>query len=95
MWWETKRIYLDYASSTLPLKEAISAMREVEGLIGNSGGIHTEAVKAKEVLEDARDKVALELGAKSREVVFTSGLTEAINLAVLGFARHLPSPTSQ
>ena len=89
MWWETKRIYLDYASSTLPLKEAISAMREVEGLIGNSGGIHTEAVKAKEVLEDARDKVALELGAKSREVVFTSGLTEAINLAVLGFARHL------
>jgi cysteine desulfurase len=89
MWWGTKRIYLDYASSTLPLKEALAAMRGAEGLIGNPGAIHTEAVTAKEVLEKARDSVARELACKSREVIFTSGLTEAINLAVLGFARKL------
>lgn len=89
MWWGTRRIYLDYASSTLPLKEAISAMRAAEGLIGNPGAIHAEAVEAKGVLEGAREKIALELACKAREVVFTSGLTEAINLAVLGFARKL------
>jgi cysteine desulfurase len=89
MWWGNRRIYLDYASSTLPLKEALSAMREAEGLIGNPGAIHAEAVSAKEVLEKARDKVAHELACKGREVIFTSGLTEAINLAVLGFARKL------
>ena len=89
MWWGNQRIYLDYASSTLPLKEAISAMREAEGLIGNPGGIHAEAVAAKEVLEKARDGVARELACKGREVIFTSGLTESINLAILGFARKL------
>jgi cysteine desulfurase len=84
-----KRIYLDYASSTLPLDEAVAAMREAENLIGNPGAIHSEAVAAKEVLEKARDGVARELACKAREVIFTSGLTEAINLAVLGFARRL------
>lgn len=84
-----KRIYLDYASSTLPLKEALSAMREAEGLVGNPGAIHAEAVRAKEVLEEARDAVARELACKGREVIFTSGLTESINLAILGFARKL------
>lgn len=64
-------------------------MREAEGLIGNPGAIHAEAVAAKDVLENARDKIARELACKSREVVFTSGLTEAINLAILGFARKL------
>lgn len=62
-------------------------MREAEGLIGNPGAIHGEAVAAKEVLEKARDSVARELACKAREVVFTSGLTESINLAILGFAR--------
>lgn len=89
MFWGNRRIYLDYASSTLPLKEALSAMREAEGLIGNPGGIHAEAVAARDVLDRARDGVARELACKGREVIFTSGLTEAINLAVLGFARKL------
>jgi cysteine desulfurase len=89
MFWGNRRIYLDYASSTLPLKEAVSAMREAEGLIGNPGGIHTEALAACDTLDRARDGVARELACKGREVIFTSGLTEAINLAVLGFARKL------
>lgn len=89
MFWGNRRIYLDYASSTLPLKEALSAMRDAEGLIGNPGGIHAEAIAARNVLDRARDGVARELAVKGREIVFTSGLTEAINLAVLGFARKL------
>lgn len=84
-----KRTYLDYASSTLPLKEAVLAMRAAEGLIGNPGGIHAEALAARQVLDTARDGVARELAVKGREIIFTSGLTEAINLAVLGFARKL------
>ncbi len=85
----SRRIYLDHASSTLPLPEAIAAMRAAEGLVGNPGGIHAEAVTAKDELESARDGIARELACKSREIVFTSGLTEANNLAVLGFARKL------
>lgn len=87
MWWGTKRIYLDNASSTLPLQEALSAMRDAERLIGNPGGIHSEALQAKEVLDKARSSIAKELACKGREVIFTSGLTESINLAILGFAR--------
>jgi len=89
MFWGNRRIYLDYASSTLPLKEALAAMREAEGLIGNPGGIHTEALAARDALDMARDGVARELACKGREIIFTSGLTESINLAILGFARKI------
>lgn len=89
MFWGNRRIYLDHASSTLPLKEAITAMRAAEALVGNPGGIHAEALAAKDALEAARDSIARELACKGREVVFTSGLTEANNLAVLGLARKL------
>lgn len=89
MFWGNRRIYLDYASSTLPLKEALFAMRDAEGLIGNPGGIHAEALAARDALDTARDGVARELACKAREIVFTSSLTESINLAILGFARRL------
>lgn len=84
-----RRIYLDCASATEPLKEAFAAMRKAEKFIGNPGAIHAEAVAAKDALEAARGKMARELACKPREVVFTSGLTESINLAILGFARRL------
>ena len=84
-----KRIYLDYASATPVLPGAIAAMREAEGLIGNPGAIHSDGVAAKAALEKARSVIAEELACKSREVVFTSGLTESNNLAILGVARAL------
>jgi len=64
-------------------------MRAAESLVGNPGGIHAEALAAKDALERARQAIAHELACKSRDVVFTSGLTEANNLAVLGVARKL------
>ena len=84
-----RRIYLDYASAPPVLPSAIAAMREAEALLGNPGAIHAEGVAAKKSLEDSRARIAALLGCKSRELIFTSGLTEANNLAILGFAKHL------
>src|SRR3954471_22937124 len=55
------------------------------------GRVHTEGRMARAAPEDARDKVAALLGARSREVVFTSGATEAVNAAVFGAAALQPA----
>ena len=90
MWFSNKRrIYLDHASAPPVLPEASWAMREAENLSGNPGAIHAEGVAAKKSLEDSRTRIASLLGCKGREVVFTSGLTEANNLAIVGFAKRL------
>lgn len=80
---------MDYASSTPLRDEARSAMREAEELYGNPNSIHQDGVRAKKVLEGSRARIAVDLGCKAREIVFTSGITEANNLAILGFARRL------
>ena len=84
-----RRIYLDYASATPLLPQAATAMRDAEMLVGNPGAIHKEAVEAKRALEGARERIALILGVKAREMIFTSGLTESNNLAIIGFAKQL------
>ncbi len=87
MFGQKKRIYLDYASATPMVAEALRAMEEAEKTFGNPGSIHAEGVTAKKILEGAREGIAHELGCKSRQIIFTSGLTEGNNLAILGFAR--------
>lgn len=84
-----KRIYLDYASATPVLPSAARAVKDASRYFGNPGAIHHEAVAAQRVLESSRERIALELGCKTRELIFTSGLTEANNLAVIGRARFL------
>lgn len=84
-----KRVYLDYASAPPVLPEAEEAMREASKLVGNPGAIHREAVEAKACLEKSRETIASLLGIRSREFIFTSGLTESNNLAIVGFAKHL------
>lgn len=84
-----QRIYLDYASATPVCEAAAAAYDAAAALIGNPGSIHVEGVQANRVLENARESIAAEVGCKAREVVFTSGGTEANNLAILGFARQL------
>src|SRR3989344_4048435 len=81
-----KPIYLDYASSTGISAASLRAMRAAETLVGNPNAIHSEGVKAKRELEKARSAIAAELGCKSREIIFTSGITESNNLAILGLA---------
>ena len=81
------RVYLDYASATPISAGALRVMRKAEKLAGNPSSIHKEGVEAKRMLEMSRAQIAAELGCKAREIVFTSGITESNNLAILGFAR--------
>ncbi len=89
MFGRAKRIYLDYASATPVLPEALKAFSDASTEFANPGGIHTEGVAAQRVLARSREQIAAHLGVKAREIVFTSGLTEANDLGIVGFARAL------
>ena len=86
---ETPLHYLDHAATTPLLPEAIEAMAEVThgGLWANPSGGHLLARRARRAADDARDELAELFGALPSEVVFTSGATEANNIAILGAAR--------
>src|SRR4051794_39878606 len=64
--------------------EAREAWLDAVGMLGNPTSIHGAGQAARKVLEDARERLAVTLGAEPIEVVFTSGGTEAINLALKG-----------
>jgi cysteine desulfurase len=79
--------YLDHAATTPIRPEVAEAMASVhERRLGNPTGSHPPSQRARALLEDARDEVAAFLGRDPGEIVFTSGGTEAANLAVLGTA---------
>ena len=84
------RAYLDHAS-TSPLRPvARAAMLEViDGPGADPGRIHVEGMTSRAMLEGARDQVAALLGARAREVVFTSGATESIAAASFGAATRV------
>jgi cysteine desulfurase len=79
--------YLDHAATT-PLRAAARAAMEpwLGGSFGNPTGSHRAARAARRAVDDARDVVADAIGARPSEVVFTSGGTEADNLAIGGVA---------
>ncbi len=78
-------VYLDHAASTPMRPEAVDAMLPfLRDDCGNPSGAHGAARRARAAIDDARDVVAAALGADPAGVVFTSGGTEADNLAVLG-----------
>jgi cysteine desulfurase len=77
------RIYLDHASTSPPRPAVVDALVAALGL-ADPGRVHTEGRIARAVLEEAREKVARLCGTRSRQVIFTSGATEAINAAVYG-----------
>jgi cysteine desulfurase len=84
------RIYLDYNASTPIDHRVAAAMRPfLEYQFGNPSSGHWAAVGAKVALEEARGQVAALLGAESDEIIFTSGGTEANNLALKGVAWSL------
>lgn len=77
-------IYADNAATTKMSKTAINAMLPyLEDLYGNPSSLYEFGQKAKEVLEDARNRIAACLGADAREITFTSGGSEADNQAIL------------
>ncbi|WP_256257366.1 cysteine desulfurase family protein [Nonomuraea pusilla] len=76
--------YLDHAATTPMLPEAIEAMTEQLARVGNPSSLHTAGRRMRRVVEEARETIADALGARPSEVVFTSGGTEADNLAIKG-----------
>src|SRR5690554_4175771 len=77
-------VYLDHAATTPMLPEARDALIGALDLVGNPSSIHSQGQNAKRMLEEAREQVAASLGCDPIEVVFTSGGTESINLALKG-----------
>jgi cysteine desulfurase len=81
-------IYLDYNATTPLCEAARTAMLPfLEGKFGNPSSVHAAGREARAAIDDARDGLADLLGAKAHELIFTSGGTEANNLAILGLAR--------
>lgn len=81
-------IYLDNAATTPMRPEASAAMQPYLGdRFGNPSGIHAVSRRAKDAIEEARERIAAALGAAHPlEIVFTGGGTDADNLAVVGSA---------
>ncbi|MEW9556314.1 cysteine desulfurase family protein [Nonomuraea sp. NPDC050783] len=80
----TPPAYLDHAATTPMLPEAIEAMTEQLRRVGNPSSLHAAGRRTRRVVEEARESIADALGARPSEVVFTSGGTEADNLAIKG-----------
>ena len=80
----SRSVYLDHAATTPMRAEAITAMTEELARLGNPSSLHTAGRRARRVVEESREQLAEVFGARPSEVVFTSGGTEADNLAVKG-----------
>lgn len=80
-------IYLDHSSTTPPCPEAVRKMTEaLTQCWGNPSSLHTRGFEAEKLMTHARGAVARSLGCKPAEIYFTSGGTEANNIALMGAA---------
>ena len=80
-----KRIYLDNAATTFMDPEVLKAMLPFfSDAFGNPSSIHSFGQETRAVVEEARDKIAILISARSEEIVFTGGGTEADNFAIKG-----------
>ena len=85
-----KEIYLDNAATTKLREEVKQEMLNYFDVVyGNPGSFHGKGLEAKNAVEDARERVAKLINAKSREITFTAGGTESINLALKGLAKAM------
>ena len=87
-------VYLDHAATAPMLPAAIAAMTEELAQVGNPSSLHNAGRRARRVVEESREQIAEAVGARPSEVIFTSGGTEADNLAVKGLylARRAADP---
>jgi len=87
-------VYLDNAATAPMLPEAIAAMTEELARLGNPSSLHNAGRRARRIVEESREQIAEAFGARPSEVIFTSGGTEADNLAIKGlfWARRADGP---
>ena len=82
-----KIVYLDNAATTKVNPEVLESFNKTKNLyFANPGSIHIPGQEASRLLEKAREQILNTLGVKDAELVFTSGATEANNLAIKGYA---------
>lgn len=83
-----KEIYLDNSATGQPFPEVVDAVTEtLKKNYGNPSSLHRKGIEAEKILKKARKLTAEKLGVSSREIIFTSGGTEANNIAIQGIAR--------
>ncbi|MFZ5364885.1 MAG: cysteine desulfurase family protein [Patescibacteria group bacterium] len=83
------RVYFDNAATTPVDSEVMKSMLPFfSEKFGNPSSVHSFGQEAEAALSESRDKIAKVLGAKSKEIIFTSGATESNNLAILGVAEY-------
>jgi cysteine desulfurase len=81
---ESEMTYLDHAATTPMHPDAIAAMAEQFARVGNANSLHGSGRAARRVVEESREAIAEALGARPSNIAFTSGGTEADNLAIKG-----------
>ncbi len=81
---EPRPTYLDHAATTPMLRVAAEAMATQLVEVGNASSLHASGRRARRVVEESRETIARAIGARPGDVVFTSGGTEADNLALKG-----------
>ena len=87
---DSKRIYLDYAAAAPVDARVIRVMEPYwSDVFGNPSSVHKEGMSAKNALDTARARIAKILKTRARDIVFTSGGTEANNIAIKGTVAHL------
>jgi cysteine desulfurase len=92
----TDRIYLDWNATTPLRPEAKAAMAAAWDFCGNPSSVHAEGRQARRLVEDARAAIAIALGRRSQDIVFTSGGTEANALALMpGLRRNARAPVQR
>ena len=91
---QTPVVYLDHAATTPMVPAAVEAMTAHLLEVGNASSLHASGRRARRVVEESRETIAQALGCRPGEVVFTSGGTEADNLALKGvyWARRAQDP---
>jgi len=88
-------VYLDYAATTPVDPRIVEAMTRClgpDGDFANPASTHPRGLRAKALVERAREQIAARVGATADEIVFTSGATESSNLALKGSFEATPAP---
>ena len=83
-------VYLDYNATTPVDQRVVDAMNKMHTEhFGNPSSIHDEGMYAAEMLDEAREKLAILVRCNASDVIFTSGATEANNLILSSFGRYM------
>lgn len=90
----SRTVYLDHAATTPMVPAALEAMTRQLAVVGNPSSLHASGRRARRIVEEAREQIAAAIGCRPGEIVFTSGGTEADNLAIKGitWARQASEP---